>query len=208
MPGVQTSCCCRSSSAPSSFLNNAGIYSAGETFVSNSLASAALFVFHKDPSAFASAQGRGLSGWARASLMCSCLLWATRIMSPNKFISTFRTTSLAVPLPLAFFALTLENVFKFCFVVLSWNFVVGGASSKSFFLNIWYASYLTWWAPRRFLATSVGATVPVDRLKFSLFRTNWIQAAILHQVNQELNICLVFPDAGPLEIWMSQLGTT
>ena len=40
-------------------VDESGISSAGETFLSNSLASAALFVFHKDPSAFARAQGRG-----------------------------------------------------------------------------------------------------------------------------------------------------
>ena len=43
------------------------IASAGDTFFSSSVASAALFVFRRDPSAFGSAHGSGPSGWARTS---------------------------------------------------------------------------------------------------------------------------------------------
>ena len=43
-------------------VDGVGIVSAGDTFFSNSLANAALFVFRRDPSAFASAHGSGPSG--------------------------------------------------------------------------------------------------------------------------------------------------
>ena len=44
------------------------IASAGDTFSPSSLASAALFVFRRDPSAFAIALGSGPSVWARTSM--------------------------------------------------------------------------------------------------------------------------------------------
>ena len=43
-------------------VDGVGIVSAGDTFFSNSLANAALFVFRRDPSAFASVHGSGPSG--------------------------------------------------------------------------------------------------------------------------------------------------
>ena len=62
-------------------VDGVGIASAGETFFSSSLASAAaLFVFRRDPSAFASAYGSGPSGWVRTSFMFTLLLSATRII--------------------------------------------------------------------------------------------------------------------------------
>ena len=50
-------------------VDGSGISSAGETFLSNSLASAALFIFRKDPSAFASAHDRGPSVRSRTSTL-------------------------------------------------------------------------------------------------------------------------------------------
>ena len=43
------------------------IASAGDTFFSSSVASAVLFVFRRDPYAFASAHGSGPSWWASTS---------------------------------------------------------------------------------------------------------------------------------------------
>ena len=43
-------------------VDGVGIVSSGDTFLSNSLANAELFVFHRDPSAFASVHGSGPSG--------------------------------------------------------------------------------------------------------------------------------------------------
>ena len=43
-------------------VDGVGIVSAGDTFFSNSLANAALFVFRRDPSAFASVHGSGPCG--------------------------------------------------------------------------------------------------------------------------------------------------
>ena len=54
-------------------------------------------------------------------------------------------------------------------------------------------------------STSVGATVPVDRLTSSVSSG---PNGFSQLVNQGLDICLVFPDVGPLEVWMSQFGTT
>ena len=56
------------------------IASAGDTFLSISLASAALFVFHRNPSAFATVHSSGSSGCARTSFMFTFLLSATRII--------------------------------------------------------------------------------------------------------------------------------
>ena len=43
-------------------VDGVGIVSAGDTFFSNSLANVALFLFRRDPSAFASVHGSGPSG--------------------------------------------------------------------------------------------------------------------------------------------------
>ena len=46
-------------------VDGVGILSAGDTFFSNSLTNAALFVFRRDPSAFASVHGSGPSEGGR-----------------------------------------------------------------------------------------------------------------------------------------------
>ena len=63
---------------PSMMHFGVGMCSVGDTFFSSSLASAALLVFRKLPSAFASDQGNGPSRWARTSLILTFLLSATR----------------------------------------------------------------------------------------------------------------------------------
>ena len=139
-----------------------GIASAGVTFFSSSVASAALFVFRRDPSVFASAHCSGPSGWVRTSLMLTLLLSATRIIWLERFLSAFRTTFW--PFIRDVFALIVVNVFSICFVVLSWNFTDGGSSSNMVHLNVWYASSPTSNALRRSLTTAGWATVPLDRL--------------------------------------------
>ena len=142
-----------------------GIASAGVTFFSSSVASAALFVFRsfrRDPSVFASAHGSGPSGWVRTSMMLTLLLSATRIIWLKRFLSAFRTTFW--PFIRDVFALIVVNVFSICFVVLSWNFTDGGSSSNMVHLNVWYASSPTSNALRRSLTTAGWATVPLDRL--------------------------------------------
>ena len=62
-------CCCRSSfvGPPHQWqVDGVGIASAGDTFFSSSLASAALFVFRRDPSC---ASDIGPSGWARIDIL-------------------------------------------------------------------------------------------------------------------------------------------
>ena len=63
-----------------------------DTFFSSSVAIAGLFVFRRDPSAFASAHGSGPSGWAKTSFMFTLILSATRIIWLKRFRSAFRTT--------------------------------------------------------------------------------------------------------------------
>ena len=82
-------CCCRSiictRPIPSMMhVDWVRIASAGDTFFARSVASAALFVFRRDPSAFASAHGSGS--------MFTLLLSATRITWQKRFRSAFRTT--------------------------------------------------------------------------------------------------------------------
>ena len=86
LPVVQMFCFCGSSFVPVPSINDGvWIASAGYTFFSSSVASAALFVFRRDPSAFASAHGSGPSGWAMTSFMFTLLLSATRISWLNGF---------------------------------------------------------------------------------------------------------------------------
>ena len=107
-------------------VDGVGIVSAGDTFFSNSLANAALFVFRRDPFAFASVHGSGPSGGGggRTSFMSTLLLSATRIIWLTKFRSAFRTTSWFFIRNV--FVLIVENVFSLCIVILSWNYTVGG----------------------------------------------------------------------------------
>ena len=93
------------------------IASAGDPFFSNSVASAALFVFRRDPSAFASAHDSGPRGWAMTSFMFTLLLSATRIIGLNRFRSAFRTTFW--PFIRDVSVLIVEKVFSLCSVVLS-----------------------------------------------------------------------------------------
>ena len=107
--------------------------SAGDTFFSSSLASAAIFVFRRDPSAFASAHGSGPSGWVRTSFTFTLLLSATRIIWLKRFRSAFRR--IFWPLIRDVFVLIVENVLSLCFVILSWNFTDGGSSYTMIRLN-------------------------------------------------------------------------
>ena len=109
------------------------IASAGDTFFSSSVVSAALFVFPRDPSAFASAHDSGLSGWTRISFMFTLLLSATRSIWLKRFRSACRTT--CWPFIRDVFLLIVENVFSLCFVVLC-NFTDGGSSSNLVHLNV------------------------------------------------------------------------
>ena len=61
------------------------IASAGDTFFSSSMESAALFVFRRDPSAFACVHGSGPSGWDQTSFMLTFLLSATRFSWLKRF---------------------------------------------------------------------------------------------------------------------------
>ena len=106
-------------------VDGVGIVSAGDTFFSNSLANVALFVFRRDPSAFASVHGSGPSGGGgggRTSFMSTLLLSATRIICLKKFRSAFRTTSWLFIRDV--FVLIVENVFSLCIVIL-WNYTGG-----------------------------------------------------------------------------------
>ena len=93
------------------------IASAGDTFFSISLASAALFVFHRNPSAFATFHSSGSSGCARTSFMFTRLLSATRIIWLKRFRSALRT--ILWPFIRDVFVLIVENVFSLSFVILS-----------------------------------------------------------------------------------------
>ena len=93
------------------------IASAGDTVFSISLASAALFVFHRNPSAFSTVHSSGPSGCARTSFMFTLLLSATRIIWLKKFRSALRT--ILWPFILDVFVLIVENVFSLSFVILS-----------------------------------------------------------------------------------------
>ena len=135
LPVVQMFCCCRSSFCtkhiPSMLqVDGVGITSARDTFPSSSLVNAALFVFRRDSSAFASAHGSGHSGHQSCSHFCSS---ATRIIWLKRFQRAFRTT--CWPFIWYDFALIVENVFSLCFVILSWNFTDGGSSSNLVSLN-------------------------------------------------------------------------
>ena len=111
-------------------VDGVGIVSAGDTFFSNSLANAALFVFRRDPFAFASVHGSVPSGGGGqdilhpSSFMSTLLLSATRIIWLTKFRSAFRTTSWFFIRDVS--VLIVENVFSLCIVILSWNYTVGG----------------------------------------------------------------------------------
>ena len=100
------------------------IVSEGDTFFSNSLANVALFVFRRDPSAFASVHGSGPSGGGggRTSFMSTLLLSATRIICLKKFRSAFRTTSWLFIRDV--FVLIVENVFSL-YIVILWNYTGG-----------------------------------------------------------------------------------
>ena len=93
------------------------IASAGDTLFSISLASAALFVFHRNPSAFATVHSSGSSGCARTSLMFTLLLSATRIIWLNRIRSALRT--IFWPFIRDVFVLIVENFFSLSFVILS-----------------------------------------------------------------------------------------
>ncbi len=95
--------------------DGSGITSAGETFFSNPLARAALLVLQRLPSPLASAYGKSPSGWTKTSPICSFLLSATRAICPNRFLSAFRTTSLARPWPRGFLLISV-NVFSLLFL--------------------------------------------------------------------------------------------
>ena len=110
------------------------IASAEDTFFSSSVASAALFVFRRNPSAFACAHGSGPSGWARTSFMFTHILSATRTIWLKRFRSAFRTTFW--PFIPDVFVLIVENVFNLCFAILSWNFTDGGSSFNLLPLNV------------------------------------------------------------------------
>ena len=78
LPVVQMFCCCRSSFCTKHIpsmtqVDGVGITSARDTFSSSSLVNAVLFVFRRDPSAFASAHGSGHSGHRSCSHFCSQL---------------------------------------------------------------------------------------------------------------------------------------
>ena len=105
-------------------VDGARIASAGDTiFFSSFLVSAALFVFRRDPSAFANVHGNGPSGWARTSFMFTFILSATRTIWLKRFRSAFRTTFW--PFIPDVFVLIVDNVFSLCFAVLSCNFTDG-----------------------------------------------------------------------------------
>ena len=93
------------------------IASAGYTFFSISLASAALFVFHRNPSEFATVHSTGSSGCARTSYMFPLLLSATRIIWLKRFRSALRT--ILWPFIRDVFVLIVENVFSLSFIILS-----------------------------------------------------------------------------------------
>ena len=132
--------CCRSSFVPDpshqwlSLVGGVRIASAGNTVFSSSVASAALFVFRRDPSAFASAHGSGPSGWTRTFVMFTLLLSATRIVWLKRFRSAYRTTFW--PFIWDVFVLIVENVFSLYFIALSWNYTDGGSSYNLVHLNV------------------------------------------------------------------------
>ena len=104
-------------------VDGVGIVSAGDTFFSNSLATVALFVFRRDPSAFASVHGSGPSVHGSGSMAVGTLLLSvTRIICLKKFRSAFRTTSWLFIRDV--FVLIVENVFSLCIVIL-WNYTGG-----------------------------------------------------------------------------------
>ena len=118
-------------------VNGVGIASAGDTCFSSFLASAALFVFRKDQSSFASDHGSGPIWWTRTSFMFTLLLSATRTIWIKMFLSAFITTFR--PFIRDVFVLIVEDVFSLCLVIVSWNFTDGGSSSNLVRLNIRYA---------------------------------------------------------------------
>ena len=89
-------CCCHSSFIPSMMqVDGIGIASAsaGDKKFSSSLARSVIFVFRKDPSAFASAPGNvAMAPVDRTSFMFTLLLSATRIIWLKRFLSAFTTT--------------------------------------------------------------------------------------------------------------------
>ena len=101
-----------------------GMCSAGNTFFSSSLASATLFVFRKDPSAFANAHGSGPMG-AQEHPSCSpsCILY---VLLPAFSHQDYVTEQVIVCLKnqilcllsTTIFVLALENVCKLCLVML------------------------------------------------------------------------------------------
>ena len=103
-------------------VDGVGIVSAGDTFFSNSLANAALFVFRRDPSAFASVHGSGPSGGEDIlHVYTSALSYQDHLAEEVR--SAFRTTYWLFIRDV--FVLIVENVFSLCIVIL-WNYTVGG----------------------------------------------------------------------------------
>ena len=118
-------------------------------------------VFFSVPSQLPSDHGNGPSGWASTDLMSNFLLVAISTIWPNNLWSAFRAVSLLVLLGTLRLFMS-EKVF---------NFSLGSGSWKGVFLSLIHSSwkYLYAVSPRalavrRSIATSEGATVPVERL--------------------------------------------
>ena len=109
-----------------------GIMSAAVMFFWSSLASDALLVFLSDPSAEARAQGSGARGWHSTSFIFNFLFSAIMIMWANNARSALMITSLLVPLCTFIFFERSPIVVSLSFVILSWNFTLGGSDSSRF----------------------------------------------------------------------------